>query len=832
MNVEKAIEEISKLDELADKLKYYNDNVSLLIGIDNFHHQVGFGIGSERNNLFCLCEQCKGKYSISDFQIYRNIRNEETQKVVDFFESTNDYKTKIEFYFRISEGFSTTIRTLFFVPDKLEEIDIHKFPYKIYTIDITPKETNEIIILKNYLKHKLLTEKDRIYIPMAQFTFEKRVENLEKYLKIRIDKNRREELLQSEYDKINLSKVNIHSQKPYDKTLFKILNAVDNIIQEKHNEFYTDFRKLEITILAEDTIKYEQYLNRLSLAKPDNGHLKNSELEIPIAPKDITIFEKIKRELNIIHWAFKSQFEKRSTEMIYPMLHQDGRYCSSIYIRSDDALLNIEKYKIYYTERFESTPNISLVKNELIQIYQKALILRDFFNNNLIDNCEIVVEYLKKKDEQKYSTDFSVFHTMIICVESYHPMGILFGLSGEIKNHETDWTYKKYNYYNDNYQLAIICQKLIDFVEAFDIIEKLPQQKVLINKEKNEILSSQNFDDKSKKIPISNELDQIDRNLWNWLKEFEETNYYIDIPEAIEEKRDWVTDTYLNYEERNFKYQLEICNIILEKVPEEEFILKYKKEYEKKIIELRKEIPLPDVSIEKLISDINNAFYRLEKFMQGSTLEYKTFLFNDAFTLFFNELKKLENVNYHNDSICIGYYKLINQICYDYDKSEFNNTDAYDNDDFNRDCNEIEYLACDRYEDFNFPEDEQQIKISITDLIKPINNIPKVINIDFEDKLSPLVDEQNPYPKIFKNHKAFAIFKILLEEFGNTKENLSNYSFVFHKMTYEDLIHNDLKQKSYYDFLSEFDISINRIKPLAEIGKIVLRDSVYDKSKS
>jgi hypothetical protein len=830
MEFEKEIEVISKLGTLSDKLKYYNDNVSFLIGIGNFQHQVGFGVGREQHNIFCLCEQCEGKYSISDFETYRDIRNQETQKVVDFFESTNDYKTKIEYYFKISQGFSTTTRTLFFVPDILDEINIHKFPYKISTIDITPKDTNEITILKNHLKQKLLTDESRVWISMAQFTFEKRVGNIEKYLKIRIEKNRREELIQLEYDKISLSKVDRSSKKPYDTTLFKILKVAEDIIQEKHNEFYTEFRKIEITILAEDTIKYEQYLNGLSIAKPDNSHLKYPESEIPIVPKDITIFEKIKRELNIIHWAFKSQFEKRSTEMIYPMLHQDGRYCSSIYIRSDDALLNIEKYKIYYTERFESTPNISLVKNELIQIYEKALFLRDFFNNNLIDNCEIVVDYLEKKKEQMYSTEFSIFHTMIICVENYHPMGVLFGLSGEIKNHETAWTDKKYNYYNDNHQLAIICQKLVDFVEAFDIIEKVTQQKELTNKEKNRIIPNQNFDDKSKKIPISDELEQIDSNLWQWLQNYESTNEYISIPTAIEERKDYVIDTYKNYEERNFKFQLEICNIILEKVPNEQIILKYKKEYEKKIIDLRKEIPLPNVNIEKLISDINNAFYRLEKFMKGSSLEYKTFLFNDAFTLFFNELDKLENVNYQNDTICIGYYKLINQICFDYDKSEFNNTDAYDNDDFNRDCNEIEYLACDRYEEFNFPEDEQQIKISITDLIKPITNTPKVINIDFEDTLS-INDEINPYPKIFKDYKAFTIFKNLLDEFSDTKENLSNYSFVFHKMTYEDLIHFDLKQQSYFDFLDGFDINISRIKPLGDIGKIALRESIYAKAK-
>jgi hypothetical protein len=327
-------------------------------------------------------------------------------------------------------------------------------------------------------------------------------------------------------------------------------------------------------------------------------------------------------------------------------------------------------------------------------------------------------------------------------------------------------------------------------------------------------------------------LEQIDRKLWNWLQEFEKTNYYIETPSTIEERKDWITDTYLEYEERSFKYNIEICDAILKKVSKDEVIINFKKEYENKIHELRRINPIPAVSIEIIISDINNAFYRLEKFMQGSILEYKSFLFNDAFTLFFNELNKFENINYQYDNIKSGYFKLITIIGFDYDKSEFNNTDAYDNDDFNRDCNEIIYLAYDRYEEFNFQEEEQRIKISITDLIKPITYIPKAINIELEDKSSPLVEEQNPYPKIFKNHRAFTIFKDLQAEFGNTRENLSNYSFVFYKMTYEDLIHYDLKQQSYFNFLAEFDIIISRLKSLSAIGNKTFRESIYAKAKT
>ncbi len=224
---------------------------------------------------------------------------------------------------------------------------------------------------------------------------------------------------------------------------------------------------------------------------------------------------------------------------------------------------------------------------------------------------------------------------------------------------------------------------------------------------------------------------QIDQRLELWLKNYESENEYIHIPKSIEEKRSWVTDEYKNYEERYYKSQIDICNAILNVVPNQTVITSIKTEFKNKLIDLRKNIPLPDTDIKNLFSEINNAFYRLEKFMKGSSLEYSSFYFNDAFTLLFNELNKFENLDKNNDALINSYYKIINQICYDYDKGDFLNTDAYENEDFNRDCNEIEYLACDRYEEFNIDENGNSTKISITDLVHNINNTN--LKKDYED---------------------------------------------------------------------------------------------------
>ena len=90
---------------------------------------------------------------------------------------------------------------------------------------------------------------------------------------------------------------------------------------------------------------------------------------------------------------------------------------------------------------------------------------------------------------------------------------------------------------------------------------------------------------------------------------------------------------------------------------------------------------------------------------------------------------------------------------------------------------------------------------------------------------------ENPYPRIFTSNKAFDKFKKLLDEFGNTKENLVNYSFVFHRMKRDGLIYDDFQKLQFTYFLLKFEINIDRIKPMKEIGKLEYRESIYMKTK-
>jgi hypothetical protein len=115
------------------------------------------------------------------------------------------------------------------------------------------------------------------------------------------------------------------------------------------------------------------------------------------------------------------------------------------------------------------------------------------------------------------------------------------------------------------------------------------------------------------------------------------------------------------------------------------------------------------------------------------------------------------------------------------------------------------------------------------------DKIDQVLNYEDEEKINIETDNPeiniNPYPRVFKDYYSYSVFKKLCDEFGNTKNNLANYSYMFYKMTYEGLIHYDLLHKTYIEMLSEFDISIDRLKPMEVIGNIGYRDSIYAKVK-
>lgn len=121
---------------------------------------------------------------------------------------------------------------------------------------------------------------------------------------------------------------------------------------------------------------------------------------------------------------------------------------------------------------------------------------------------------------------------------------------------------------------------------------------------------------------------------------------------------------------------------------------------------------------------INDAFFRLDAFMDNRIQTYQHFSFSDAFDKLFFELKKPENFTDKNCKLMLDYHRLCSQIYYDDKKANYKNQNASSNEDFDRDCStEIAILADDNDGDFLFlltPDEiaESERKISISDILK------------------------------------------------------------------------------------------------------------------
>jgi len=218
----------------------------------------------------------------------------------------------------------------------------------------------------------------------------------------------------------------------------------------------------------------------------------------------ITAPDRILRELNIIETIFKSQYLKYDETDPFPYLLNkdgrsgiDGRYIISIYFLSDVELFNLQQYKKEFTNRFEGTSNISLVKNQLLEIKEKATEVRDYYNTNLTKSNKIVDDFIAKSksldtlDQFQERLDFLESHRSVATVSNYHIMEIYLGT--DLGSKHAFWNRDRYTYtyLSDNSQLASICQRLIDFVNKFDLEYEKANRSITKN---NKNKMSKNFE--------------------------------------------------------------------------------------------------------------------------------------------------------------------------------------------------------------------------------------------------------------------------------------------------------------------------------------------------
>lgn len=169
-----------------------------------------------------------------------------------------------------------------------------------------------------------------------------------------------------------------------------------------------------------------------------------------------------------------------------------------------------------------------------------------------------------------------------------------------------------------------------------------------------------------------------------------------------------------------------------------------------------------NITLKELIPLINNAFFKLEALMNGTINEYKYFGFNDTFTLLFNEVKKPENYTYENCKLIDDYWKLNEQIRIDYDKGDFENESAFENDDFCKDCDEITHLNWERIDEFcyfSISDESTERKFSITDILKnntlPHAPVKKKVKQNKELTLSDFLINKSDLVKFISIQKEF-----------------------------------------------------------------------------
>lgn len=216
----------------------------------------------------------------------------------------------------------------------------------------------------------------------------------------------------------------------------------------------------------------------------------------------------------------------------------------------------------------------------------------------------------------------------------------------------------------------------------------------------------------------------MEKKLFDWISENLGDQYQIwgELPDQIGETPN-ANDNFKEFERRNCKYHISCCETILKTFPDETFIIVWKEDYKSQLKKIEREFPIPERDFEELTASINDAFYRLESFMNGKLTDYQYFGFNDAFTILFNEAHKTENFTFQHCKLIGKYWSLTEQIRVDMDQGDYENLEASENDEFIKDFNDLYYLNQDRLTDFcDFSTtdelEESNRKFSIADIIK------------------------------------------------------------------------------------------------------------------
>lgn len=190
--------------------------------------------------------------------------------------------------------------------------------------------------------------------------------------------------------------------------------------------------------------------------------------------------------------------------------------------------------------------------------------------------------------------------------------------------------------------------------------------------------------------------------------------------------------------------------------------------------------------------ELNNAFFRFENFMYGSATTYESFNFDRAFTVLFIKTRETKNYTPENFSLLNQYWSLTNQIQYDLDKCNFDNTLAVDNTAFETDSNSICAICHKRlheFLEFSLPDDiTTERRLSVVDIKshyfeESSENAEKKPSGTKSKKKKKQSDKNNQYDKlindiefVFKHN--YPGFETSIQFYHNAKESVRKFKYV------------------------------------------------------
>ncbi|OKS88097.1 hypothetical protein [Mucilaginibacter polytrichastri] len=238
--------------------------------------------------------------------------------------------------------------------------------------------------------------------------------------------------------------------------------------------------------LADELLNKELTLNKSELQSFAIPNFNQPTFSVPGQKPKITLVDRVLRELALILTIYESQFKKFDNQVQFPyplILNEkgedgiDGRYIQNFDLLSNTEIFNIQDFKEQMTQRFEVANNLTLFHNQLAELEANATTAVEYYETKLTRGNTIVDDFLvdHARPFQERIDDLEK-NMAVVKVYDHQIDSIYFGAN--LSTLETNIAGRgnyPFRYLADNFTLAQICSRVIDFARKFKVNEKSEQ---------------------------------------------------------------------------------------------------------------------------------------------------------------------------------------------------------------------------------------------------------------------------------------------------------------------------------------------------------------------